>query len=192
MNDIIYPHSNDEIWMHGKMYRRSFLKENNIRFNNTYSNEDTGFNNLIYLCTRVQLINTITYVWRCNPKSITRASEYNFWGMKGYTYNICWSVKEAEKRKCDPSRIATLLYETILEVYYRYVYFRKRDDVDDVLIWSKELKKYYLKYLEYLSESDKEQSLYSTFSNLFITLGNSEAVLNNNLSFNEFLEKIED
>ena len=26
-------------------------------------------------------IETITYVWRCNPNSITRSSEYNFWGI---------------------------------------------------------------------------------------------------------------
>lgn len=193
MNGVIYPHENNEIWMHGKIYRRSYLVDNNIRFNNTYSNEDTGFNNLLFLCTDVAVINTVIYVWRCNHNSITRATEYNFWGMEGYAYNICWAIKGAEERGGNPVEMATLLYETILEVYYRYVYYRKvRSDADDVFKWIVELKKYYLKYYEYLTSNIKEQSLYSTFSNLFITLGSSDVVLDNDLSFNEFINMIED
>jgi len=193
INDFIVPHKNDEIWMHGKIYRRKFLDENNIRFNNTYSNEDTGFNNLIFLCTSVVNIDDITYIWRCNPKSITRSSEYNFWGMEGFTYNICWAVKGAEERDANPCSIATLLYETILEVYYRYVFYKKiRKDSDDVFKWSVELKKYYLKYYDYLDYYTKSESLYSIFTNLYLTLGFSEDLFDNDISFNKFLDMISD
>ena len=38
-------------WMHGKMYRRSFLEKYNIHFNPEFasSNEDVGFNTQIFL-----------------------------------------------------------------------------------------------------------------------------------------------
>ena len=32
------------VWMHGKMYRRSFFSKYNIRFNDSRANEDVGFN----------------------------------------------------------------------------------------------------------------------------------------------------
>ena len=191
VNCDIFPHNNDEIWMHGKIYKRSFLDKNNIRFNDTYSNEDTGFNNLIILCTNMYLINDITYIWRCNPNSITRASEYNFWGMEGFAYNICWAIKEAEKRNCLESAMAKLLFETMIEIYYRYVFYRRfRTDADDVLKWCSELKEYYLKYDKYLYEIVKEESVLSVFSNLYRALGCSDAVLGNSLSFYNFLDLI--
>ena len=31
------------IWLHGKMYKRKFLIDNSIRFNNSRANEDNGF-----------------------------------------------------------------------------------------------------------------------------------------------------
>jgi len=40
-------HENDSIWLHGKIYRRSFLINKNISFNSTRNNEDNGFNHLI-------------------------------------------------------------------------------------------------------------------------------------------------
>jgi glycosyltransferase involved in cell wall biosynthesis len=192
VGDMIYNHSNDEIWMHGKMYKRQFLDENNIRFNDTYSNEDAGFNNLCFFCTDVLVLDDFIYVWKCNQKSMTRSSEYNFWGIEGFTYNICWAVKCGEERKANAGKMAKLLYETILEVYYRYVVYRKRESsVDDILKWSKDLKKYYLKYINNLSSYVKETSLVSTFENLYMTLGGSDVVLDNDLSFNKFLDMID-
>ena len=190
-DDNTFFHENNDIWMHGKIYKRKFLIDNNIRFNDTYSNEDTGFNNLIFLCTRIHKIDDVVYVWRNNPKSITRASDYNFWGMEGFAYNICWAVVEAEKRNCHDNDIAKLLYETMLEMYYRYIYYKKyRSDADDVLIWCSDLKKYYLKYEKKLYSYVRESSLLFVFTKLYNVLGCSDVVLENNLSFYEFLHMI--
>lgn len=192
VGNTVFNHSNEEIWMHGKMYKRQFLIDNNIRFNDTYSNEDAGFNNLCFFCTDVLTINDFIYVWKCNQKSMTRSSEYNFWGIEGYTYNICWAIKCGEERKANVGKMAKLLYETILEVYYRYVFYRKKEStVDDILKWSSELKKYYLKYIDKLNPFVRERSLVSTFQNLYATLGSSEVVLDNDLSFNNFLDMID-
>ena len=193
VNGGVIIHENDDIWMHAKIFRRSFLDDTNIRFNDTYSNEDTGFNNLIKLCTTLHLIDDIIYVWRCNPKSITRASEYNFWGMEGFAYNICWAIRQAEEKKCNKSKMAKLLYETMLEMYYRYVFYKViRPDADDVLKWCVDLKKLYLKYENDLSYLTKEKSVYTIFSKMYSILGCSTVVLNNDLSFYKFLDMIKD
>jgi len=192
VDDIVYAHSNDEIWMHGKIYRRKFLEDNNIRFNDTYANEDAGFNNLAFFCTKLNTIDDVIYVWRCNKNSMTRSSEYNFWGIEGYTYNICWAIKCGEERNANVYKMAKLLYETMLEVYYRYVFFRKKEStVDDILKWSVDLKKYYLKYADKLSPAVKEQCPLLIFENLYKTIGSSEVVLDNDLSFNKFLDMID-
>ena len=191
VDDIVYPHSNDEIWMHGKMYSRKFLNDFNIRFNDTYANEDAGFNNLVFFCSDVCVIDDVTYIWKCNKKSITRSSEYNFWGIEGYTYNICWAIKCGEERNASGSKMAKLLYETMLEVYYRYVFFKDTEyDVSDILKWSSELKKYYLKYINKLNPNAREQCVLSVFENLYKTIGNSDVVLNNDLSFYNFFDLI--
>ena len=85
-----------------------------------------------------------------------------------------------------------IVYETMLEVYYRYVYYKnKRKDVDDIIKWSKELKKYYLKYNNYVYPVMKEELVLNTFTTLYRTLGNYEVILDNNISFNSFLELID-
>lgn len=188
----IIKHDKDTIWLHGKIYRRSFLDKNIIRFTNTYSNEDTGFNKLVMLCTNMYYIDDITYIWKYNSKSITNSSEFDFSGIDGFVYNICWAISEGEKRKCNPIKMGIIVYETMLEVYYRYVYYKnKRKDVDDIIKWSKELKKYYLKYNNYVYPVMKEELVLNTFTTLYRNLGNYEVILDNNISFNSFLELID-
>ena len=78
-------HNNDKIWLHGKIYKRSFLKKHNIKFNNSRANEDNGFNQLIFL--HDSIVNTIedyTYIWNYYANSITRKNnqEYNWNGLE--------------------------------------------------------------------------------------------------------------
>ena len=57
------------------MYNREFIERNNIRFNNQRLNEDTYFNCLTRLNdARFNHINTLTYIWKNNKKSITRTN----------------------------------------------------------------------------------------------------------------------
>lgn len=65
-------------WFHGKIYRRGFLVDNEIKFmpqlRSLFNlNEDCFFNLLVYwLAERRFTLNETTYLWRANPDSLTR------------------------------------------------------------------------------------------------------------------------
>ena len=102
-----FDHINDMTWMFGKIYRRSFLKKYNIQFNNSFSNEDCGFNTLCMLCNDTEnsslYIDRLTYCWNFNEKSITKNNDYSYWGLRGYIYNNIWAICELEDRLNDES-----------------------------------------------------------------------------------------
>lgn len=81
-------------WMHGKVFKRSFLKENNLRFSpNVRHLEDSyfttcvlgalGFQNISYL-------DMISYAWLLNKESLTRKkSTHNYMVDTFYDYFNC-------------------------------------------------------------------------------------------------------
>ena len=75
--EYIYERKDDDVsitCMHGKLYKRSFIEEHNIRFPNFMISEDGAFNFKV-LCHAKKCIfddDTVTYLWRYNPKSLTR------------------------------------------------------------------------------------------------------------------------
>ena len=182
-------HHDNTIWLHGKIYRRSFLKKNNIRFNNTRANEDTGFNKLIYFLTEVLYIPDYTYIWKCNNKSLTRSTDYNFYGLEGFVYNICWAIEEGLKRTADVNKIANVVYGTIVEMYYRYIYYYEREEKSLLLEWTKELKRYYIKYYSILNDEEKRKII-ADITMSYINELETNKLLNNELTLNEFIDLI--
>lgn len=184
-------HEEDTIWVHGKIYRRDFLKDNNIKFNDTRANEDNGFNQLVLLHdSNIEYIDDFTYLWDYNENSITRINdhEYQFGGIEGYIYNITWALNIAIKNNCDYNKIAEQVFSNLLAVYYYYIQFFNEENVDILIKKSKRLYEIYLDYQ--LEEEEKlekwnEQYMYST--------ENLEVIdkLNPPISFEEFLKKIE-
>lgn len=153
-----FEHTNDSIWLHGKIYRRKFLEDNNIRFNDTCANEDNGFNQLIFLHnSKVKDIKDYTYIWMYNENSITRKNnqEFLFAGLEGYIYNITWALEEAIKDNCDRNKISTLAFLAIVAVYYYYINFINEKGADNLL---KKSKKLYEIYLKYPIESEEEKN----------------------------------
>lgn len=98
-------HSRDMVWMHGKMYRRQFLDDWEIRFNDTRANEDAGFNGIIKLIVEeeeVHFVDDVVYLWQTRPDSITRINNCEYThgdGMVGMVDNMIYSIKEAKKRR---------------------------------------------------------------------------------------------
>jgi len=110
--------------MHGKMYKRSFLLNNNIRFNDTYTNEDCGFNHLCYICgaNYIELPKT-TYIWRNNENSITRTNtiESKIKYLKLFVHNMIWAIEESLKRNYNEHRLSEIIYGTIVASYHYYL-----------------------------------------------------------------------
>ena len=63
----------DNIWLHGKIFKRQFIEDNKVTFNLTRKNEDNGFNRLLWLIGDiVEYLDEVTYVYQENSNSITR------------------------------------------------------------------------------------------------------------------------
>lgn len=89
-------------WMHGKMYRRSFLDKYKIRFNkeHTSSNEDLGFNSIVLDVMnkdhQVVMVQTPVYLWLENPNSIVRRNNKEFshtTSVDGFINNKIYAIK---------------------------------------------------------------------------------------------------
>ena len=89
-------HDNDQTWMHGKIFRRDFLSDNGIAFDDLRVHEDRRFNLLAFGLARnmrsLQITGDFSYLWRYRANSITRA------GGAAYSYNsIAESVEAADR-----------------------------------------------------------------------------------------------
>ena len=79
----IVRHDKDLTFMHGKVYRRRFLVDNDLRFDPTMTiHEDGYFNNLVYAvtkhCGKQKTIDTPLYLWRWNDESTVRKDKKDF------------------------------------------------------------------------------------------------------------------
>lgn len=178
------------VWLHGKMYKRSFLTDNNILFNNTRSNEDNGFNRLCFLLNPVVInYDNITYVYRENPESITRKNNrlFRFSGIEGFVYNMNWAIQNAEKKGAASFRIVNVVIGVLVALYFYYMELYDEYDVERIIEWSKPMYDYYIKY---------EKDITKDMIDNFIKLKEKEYSYENKeynkvLSFDEFLNKVE-
>ena len=58
--------------LHAKMYKRDFIKNNHISFQNMYNSEDLSFNNLVLMSMpEIQYIDEFVYVYIRRENSLT-------------------------------------------------------------------------------------------------------------------------
>ena len=176
---------NNLIWLHGKMYKREFLEKNNITFNDSRANEDNGFNRLILFCNpKVKVIDDITYVYKDNKGSITRKNNRNYkiFGLEGFVYNMKWAMEEGLKRGCNPHICRFFANNVLVSLYYDYLYYIDDKDVNNILIYAKDIIPYYGDISneilnEYMDAKDK------------MYLEENKKV-DKTISFDEFLKKV--
>lgn len=128
----IVSHERDMTWLFGKLYRRSFLQKNNIKFHPTSrANEDNGFNSMCLLCTtqkeQISYIPYHVYYWHENMESITRKEEYNYsydsspkGGFYGFVENKIYALKQVRGKIDDTNKILDWLVETLIYLYLYY------------------------------------------------------------------------
>jgi glycosyltransferase involved in cell wall biosynthesis len=104
-------HSSDFTWMHGKLYRRQFLVDEGVRFDDLRVHEDRRFNIIAFaLSHRTMKEDIVSYIWKYHPHSITRE------GGAAYSYNSIATSVDAAKRAYDellanhPDRIDNSLF----------------------------------------------------------------------------------
>lgn len=103
-------------WMHGKIMRRQFLLENNIRFHPKFrEHEDAYFLCIAFAKSKnTRYMPELTYVWRANPDSITRKdnSIYTYYSVPIYIDAVTAAFKEIERTNPEQmeQRVAQLIY----------------------------------------------------------------------------------
>lgn len=123
-----YDHEDSIIWLHGKIYRRSYIEENKISFNTSRINEDSGFNLLCELSDcKKSFLNCKTYIWRNNNQSITRCDKDNFFvkGINGYISNMLYALKWAIKNEKSRKKIGSFAFNALSTMYIYYLKYQK-------------------------------------------------------------------
>ena len=183
-------HEDNFIWVFGKLFKKKFLIENNIIFNDTRANEDNGFTTLFRMCTdNYKFIDKLVYVWKYNKNSITRIHnhEYYFTSIEGYVDNMLWVFKECKIRNIELTDkcldhftcVWIRLYLYCVEVFYD----RNTDDATKLLKWCRKYYDYCFKEIENLISFNRLNENY-----LFMVSDNFETFNHRicQISFNEF------
>lgn len=160
------------VWVFGHIYRRSFLKEHNIRFTSTRANEDVGFNCMCNLIAQKdmgdeggKILNLVTYEWHYNQASITRRGkdEYEF-GIctPGYIFNLHHAYDVAQREGVPLKMIAQPALETAFSCFIYYNVALAKDVPEKTLSAIEELSRkfyygYYNQIQEYISKDDYKQ-----------------------------------
>ena len=185
------PYNNDVVRLHGKIYRRSFLENKKIRFNDSRADEDNGFNQLVMLCdANVTFINKRTYIWCNNVNSITRKDNHSYCvnGIKGYAYNILWALENAIEKKGNIAKISSLSFSCLVALYYYYIELSDKFDFKSILDIIVKIKKIFDKYP--LSETEQTAIIQSQL-NFSLNTADKKYILNPNVSLKQFLEMID-
>ena len=127
-------HSQDMVWMFGKLYTRSFWEKYKIRFNETRANEDNGVNTIIRLVSsdqeKIKFLNEIVYFWHNKEDSITRINnaQYSYdQSFVGYAENMIYAIKHARKVKPFNSYIDMWTIQIMAQLYIYYQQALQRD-----------------------------------------------------------------
>lgn len=194
-------HPNDSVWMFGKLYKREFIKRYNIHFlPGSRANEDNGFNMLCKLCAnqneQIKYIQDITYYWHYKEDSITRINnaEYSYGGsFPGYTENMIYAIKEAEKRVPFNGSIMQQKVSILCNLYEYYIETEERDKRFIEQNWNSCLKYYKEVYKEIhhkIPDNIFSQVYNDVMRNCY--MGNKLFGIIPRIGIKEFLNKLEE
>lgn len=168
---VIQPYTKNMIWVFGKLYSREFIQKNNIRFNNTRSNEDVGFNMLFELCLpnideeEVVYLPERLYCWQYNKNSITRLNnaEYTYNGnMPGYVENCIYAIRLAEKINPFNEKINDKKVDIMTNLYFLYTHISTMSE-EHKKQNAKACVRYYNEIFKEISDKFKEGELKAKF-----------------------------
>lgn len=121
-NDVIL-HQEDMVWVFGKLYKREFLNQFNIKFcPGSRWNEDNGFNSCVRLCSndyaQINFISDIVYCWTNQPNSITKDNTYAYGkSFVGNIENMLWAISTARRNNIAVEQINQFALETFFSQY---------------------------------------------------------------------------
>lgn len=115
-------HENDNTWMHGKLYRRYFLIQNEIRFPDFLRiQEDSYFNGLAAsFAEKKSYVPVTSYVWKYNPDSTTRKNGgiYAYESIPDFIRSCSMVHKIIEKK--NPEQMEYKILQFTLYHFFRF------------------------------------------------------------------------
>ena len=186
------PYKGSESWVLGKIYKRSFLIDNNIRFFDSRMNEDCGFNALVLLSnSKVITVEDNVVIWKNNINSITRKNRTDSFYKKfkmGYVDNMTLALECAIERGYSNFKIGKLAYDITLYLYYCYLKVNK-NYFNYVLRKARRIFEINDEYISYLDEETKKK-VSDEQLNASCNLGFNKDILSNSISYKEFVEMV--
>lgn len=185
----LYTHNKDQTFMHGKMYRTAFLKENGIRFNESRTNEDGVFNAIaITLSKSTIFYGQPIYQWCNNVNSTVRSCDYLGGFIHTFILNAKHAYSELYKRKVADDLLCALVmkYATTMYGYY----------LDFIHQYDQEYLDKYLNYVKDFMDNTRFFAYYhrTTRETLKKLVSTNEIVKQNiqhsSMQFDEFVEMI--
>ncbi|MDR0979243.1 MAG: glycosyltransferase [Lachnospiraceae bacterium] len=120
---IYYQHLNEFTWLHGKMYKKRFLIDNDIKFDSDLRfHEDSYFNAIaVELAKTKAFLPATTYVWKWREDSITRINnkEYSINSYPIYISAIDKALDFLRKKELYEN-IPQRLTQTIIYSYFNF------------------------------------------------------------------------
>ena len=193
-------HQQDSVWMFGKLYKRAFIQKYNIHFlPGSRANEDNGFNMLCKLCAnaneQIKYIQDIIYYWHFKEDSITRIDNANYsynGSFVGYTDNMIYALKEAEKRSPFNGNIMQQKVMILCNLYEYWLETGVRDARYEKQNWDccvKFYKEIYRDIHEKINDQILSECYNSVMRNCYV--GNKMFGIIPKMGFKEFLTNLE-
>ena len=125
-NVAIVRHDNDYTFMHGKVYKRQFLLDHELFFDEAMTiHEDGYFNTIVYSVTaregKMKKIESPFYLWRWNPNSVVRRDSADF-VLKTYGHLMQTRIGTADElaRRGYDKELKISVCMTVLNSYYDF------------------------------------------------------------------------
>jgi glycosyltransferase involved in cell wall biosynthesis len=118
-------HNDDAVFVHGKIMRRAWLKEQGIRFHEKLTiHEDGFFNVLVYTLAREteQKIQTPIYLWAWNDRSVVRKDNSKDYILDTYSHLMRQRMALTEEfiRRERPEDALRTVVKTVMDSYYDF------------------------------------------------------------------------
>lgn len=179
------------ILLHGKIFRRSFLVENNIRFHPKIRiNEDNYFNLLAEACTDKKVVLPISgYVWVNNPDSITRknSSDFRIKSYNSFFFCMAHLAGEFQKRGFHDELCKILCLATWKAYYYNSLEFSDEYH-DEKLTALLTFAKFYKQYNNYFDKAS--MAVFNETKELCYKEAIFQGLISEKMSFDIFIKNI--
>lgn len=172
------------VWCHNKFYRRQFLLDNNLFFNeNLRICEDTEFHQLLIdMGGKVAYTPFCGYMWRDNQKSVTHESLYKnkWWFVKAITEYL----RDCKQRGLGGEKVVhrTLQNLVVAYEYYNIVLDDTPENKDDYLAACRE----YWKLADEVTAGVSDEEI----TRVFLPIMKQQCSVIPGVTFTEFLDEI--